>query len=216
MAFFDCFRLLSYSIVTCSSRTCQLGGCSMPNSPSSIDAKEPLVERRVRLLAERFIITILIGLAVCLFASASGPFFPSASEEQPATDLRAFSALAPIDAHAHVFKNDPAFAAMLERLNLRILDICVVDKHDRGFEEAAPQNQKAREILHSTHGRSAWCSTFDPQDFESPDFSSRSKELLNETFVQGAVAVKIYKNIGMELKKRGGSYLMPDDPVFNP
>jgi hypothetical protein len=187
------------------------------NSPSSINTKQSSTERQVRLLAERFIITILIGLAVCLFASASGPFFPFASKEQPATpDLSAFSALAPIDAHAHVFKNDPAFAAMLERLNLRILDICVVDKHDRGFEEAAPQNQKAREIMHSTHGRSAWCSTFDPQEFESPDFSSRSNQLLNETFAEGAVAVKIYKNIGMELKKHDGSYLMPDDPVFDP
>jgi len=171
----------------------------------------------VRILAQRLFVTILIGLTVFLFASAAGPFFPSVSEEQPATpDLSAFSALAPIDAHAHVFKNDPAFAAMLDHLNLRILDICVVDKHDRGFEQAAPQNQKAREIMHSTHGRSAWCSTFDPQEFESPDFSSRSNQLLNETFVEGAVAVKIYKNIGMELKKHDGSYLMPDDPVFNP
>jgi hypothetical protein len=191
-------------------------GCSLRNSPSSIDPTALSTKRRMRLLAERFIIAILTGLAVCLFA-ASGPFFPFASKEQPATpDLNAFSALAPIDAHAHVFKNDPAFAAMLDHLNLRILDICVVDKHDRGFEVADAQNQKAREILHSTHGRSAWCSTFDPQDFESPDFSSRSNQLLNETFVEGAVAVKIYKNIGMELKKRDGSYLMPDDPVFNP
>ena len=28
--------------------------------------------------------------------------------------------------------------------------------------------------------------------------------------------MKIYKSIGMELKKRDGTYLMPDDPVFNP
>ena len=59
-------------------------------------------------------------------------------------------ALAPIDVHAHVFKNDPAFAAMLKRLKLRILDVCVVDKHDRGYEEATPQNQKAQEIMHSS------------------------------------------------------------------
>ena len=36
---------------------------------------------------------------------------------------------------------------MLKRLKLRILDVCVVDKHDRGYEEATPQNQKAQEIL---------------------------------------------------------------------
>jgi hypothetical protein len=160
-------------------------------------------------------LAILLGLALCLSASTSAPFFPS-DARPPSIDLKAFSVLSPIDAHAHVFKNDPAFAAMLERLNLRILDVCVVDKHDRGYEEALPQNRKAREIMHSTHGRSAWCSTFDPQDFESADFASQANKRLNETFAQGAVAVKIYKNIGMELKKSNGSYLMPDDPVFKP
>ena len=39
---------------------------------------------------------------------------------------------------------------------------------------------------------------------------------LEETFRQGAVAVKIYKDIGMKLKSRDGPYLMPDNPVFDP
>jgi len=130
--------------------------------------------------------------------------------------LADFSAVAPVDAHAHVFKNDPAFGQFLRKVNLRILNICVVDKHDRGYEEAAPQNEKARAIMHSTGGRSAWCSTFDPGDFENPGFTERSIKVLGDTFAQGAVAVKIYKSIGMELKKRDGSYLMPDDPVFTP
>ena len=130
--------------------------------------------------------------------------------------LPGFSAVDPIDAHAHVFKNDPAFADFLKKTNLRILDICVVDKHDRGYEEAAPQNEMAHAILRSTAGRSAWCSTFDPGDFEKPGFPEHSIKVLNDTFIQGAVAVKIYKSIGMELKKRDGSYLMPDDPVFSP
>jgi predicted TIM-barrel fold metal-dependent hydrolase len=134
----------------------------------------------------------------------------------PAEGLAGFSALSPIDVHAHVFKNDPALGAFLKKVNLRILNICVVDKHDRGYEEAAPQNEKARAIMKSTGGRSAWCSTFDPADFEKPGFSERSIKHLDDTFAQGAVAVKIYKSIGMELKKRDGSYLMPDDPVFIP
>jgi hypothetical protein len=134
----------------------------------------------------------------------------------PAGDLSGFSALAPIDAHAHAFVNDPAFAAMLTRLNLRILNICVVSRHGRGYDEAAKPNQTAREILHSTGGRAAWCSTFDPQDFEKPGFAERTVQILNETFADGAIAVKIWKTIGMELQKRNGSYLMADDPVFGP
>ena len=158
------------------------------------------------------------GRAGCALACLYCVSFLSSAESGPlpAIDLTGFSGLAPIDVHGHVFKNDPAFAAMLKRLNLRILDVCVVDKHDRGYEEAAPQNRTAREIMHSTSGRAAWCSTFDPQDFEKPGFASQSIKVLNDTFAEGAVAVKIYKSIGMEMKKHDGSYLMPDDPVFSP
>ena len=195
--------------------------CFLSSDPSSIQLHRHLAKVSLRrdVRSRPFYFTILsIGLGVLIFASASGTFFPGGTEDQlpEPIELTAFSAVAPIDAHAHVFKNDPAFAAMLTRLNLHILDVCVVDKHDRGYEEAAPQNQMAREIMHTTHGRSAWCSTFDPQGFEDSHFASLSKKVLNDTFAEGAVAVKIYKNIGMELKKRDGSYLMPDDPVFKP
>jgi hypothetical protein len=56
----------------------------------------------------------------------------------------------------------------------------------------------------------------DPLDFDKPGFTQQWIKVLNETFEEGAVTVKIYKSIGMELKKRDGTYLMPDDPVFNP
>jgi hypothetical protein len=119
-----------------------------------------------------------------------------------------------IDAHAHVFNTAPEFAALLERLNMRILNICVVDKYDPGFEEAEPQHAKTLEVFRTTHGRAAWCSTFDPQDWESSGFVERIIPKLDKTFDNGAVAVKIYKSIGMELKSREGKYLMPDSPVF--
>jgi hypothetical protein len=144
------------------------------------------------------------------------PSAEARSVSTPAGDLSSFSALAPIDAHAHAFVNDPALPALLKRLNLYILNICVVVEHGRGYDEAAQPNRMAREFLHSTGGRAAWCSTFDPQDFEKPGFAERSIQVLNATFAEGAVAVKIWKAIGMDLKKRDGSYLMPDDPVFNP
>ena len=158
-------------------------------------------------------LTVFLLLACLLSTDSSSE---ARSVPSPASDLSGFSALAPIDAHAHVFVNDPAFVAFLKRLNLHILNICVVVQHGRGYDEAAPPNRTAREILHSTEGRAAWCSTFDPQDFEKPGFAEHSIQILNETFAEGAVAVKIWKAIGMDLKKRDGSYLMADDPVFSP
>jgi predicted TIM-barrel fold metal-dependent hydrolase len=121
-----------------------------------------------------------------------------------------------IDAHAHVFSGPPAFLEMLERLDVRVVSISVVDKHDPGYEEAGPQHQKAAAVARASQGRVVWSSTFDPQDWESPGFAERAIALLDKTFEDGSVAVKIYKSIGMELKSRSGRYLMPDDPVFEP
>lgn len=121
-----------------------------------------------------------------------------------------------IDAHAHVFNAAPTFGRMLGWENIRVLNICVVDKHDRGFEQAGPQIATALTIFRANRARTAWCSTFDPQDWELPEFATRVTGELSQAFHDGAVAVKIYKNIGMELKSRDGRYLMPDDPVFDP
>ncbi len=121
-----------------------------------------------------------------------------------------------IDAHAHVFNTSPLFCEMLRRFNLRIVNICVVDKHDRGYEEAEPQYLLAMQVFRASKGRAAWCSTFDPQDCDSPGFADRVNAQLDRTFQEGATAVKIYKTIGMELKSKSGKYLMPDDPVFSP
>jgi predicted TIM-barrel fold metal-dependent hydrolase len=60
------------------------------------------------------------------------------------------------------------------------------------------------------------CTTFSPYDFEKPGFSERAIRQLNQDFTEGAVAVKIYKTIGMEIKTKAGKYLMPDDPAFEP
>jgi predicted TIM-barrel fold metal-dependent hydrolase len=102
---------------------------------------------------------------------------------------------------------------MLNRLDLRIVNICVMAPRHGPLEF---QQKLALEILRGSQGRAVWCSTFDPSRWESPNFAEETITLLDETFKNGAVAVKIWKNIGMKVKSRAGKYLMPDDPVFDP
>ena len=151
-----------------------------------------------------------LPVIVCLLMVCSPPV---ATAQEPKAGQPMFER---IDAHAHVFQAAPQFYEMLQRLDLRIVNICVVDKYERGYEEADPQHAKALEVFRGSRGRTLWCSTFDPQDWESPGFAERVIVELNKTFQDGAIAVKIYKSIGMELKSKAGRYLMPDDPVFDP
>jgi len=39
---------------------------------------------------------------------------------------------------------------------------------------------------------------------------------LDETFAQGAVMVKIWKEVGLELKRPDGTFMLPDDPLLDP
>jgi len=122
----------------------------------------------------------------------------------------------PIDAHAHVFLSAPEVHALFERMNLRVVNVTVVDPYERGYETVEPQHRLALEVFRDSKRRAAWCSTFDPAGFEEPGFAQRVIASLDETFRQGAIGVKIYKAIGMDLKSKSGKHVMPDDTAFVP
>jgi predicted TIM-barrel fold metal-dependent hydrolase/DNA-directed RNA polymerase subunit H (RpoH/RPB5) len=142
------------------------------------------------------------------------------SEAQPARpqagDVTSFSAVAPIDAHAHLYKDDPAFGALMKRLNLRILDILVIDDRDPYAKAMEPQRGDVLKVIHGTGGRAVMCTTFSPYEFEEPGFAQRTIHQLDADFAAGAIAVKIYKVMGMEMKSKAGKYVLPDDPAFEP
>jgi predicted TIM-barrel fold metal-dependent hydrolase len=141
-------------------------------------------------------------------AAVAGPFSPD--------ELLRFRALAPIDTHTHAFVADPAFLAMLEKLNLHILDILVVDDMDPGHADLEKQRQQAMAVVRASKGRAVLCTSFDPFSFSRPNYAQTVIRGLDQDFASGAIAVKIWKNVGMEIKDASGRYLMPDDPVFQP
>jgi predicted TIM-barrel fold metal-dependent hydrolase len=146
-------------------------------------------------------------------ASAAPASIGKVGEEQA---LKAFAALHPIDAHVHVFKTDPAFQEMLERLNVKLLNILVIDDTLPYRKQLQPQIDDALALMRSSHGHIALCTTFDPYLFDSPSFSADAIKQIDQDFAAGAVAVKIWKNIGMEIKDHSGKFIMADDPKFDP
>ena len=130
-------------------------------------------------------------------------------------ELQVFAAMQPIDTHVHVFKSDPDFTAMLGRLQLHVLDINVADTQGI-YGRLATELERSRNFVQGSQGHASLCVTFSPFEFQQQDFASKTIAELRQEFAAGAVAVKIWKNIGMELKRPDGSYVMPDDPVFEP
>ncbi len=156
-----------------------------------------------------FIITALL----CAFRAQQPASEAGSSTEQA---LSAFAAYHPVDAHVHVFKTDPAFQGMLEKLNLKLLNILVMDDTMPARKALEPQVKDALALMRGSHGHVAFCTTFDPYKFDNPTFTADAIRQLDQNFKDGAIAVKLWKNVGMEIKDASGKYIMADDPKFEP
>ena len=115
-----------------------------------------------------------------------------------------------VDTHIHVNGDHPQFLALLERLDLKLFNVCVA--HGGGDWRTWAAACQALTGRHSE--RYAWCTTFDLPDF-TPDYAERVIVALEADF-SSAIACKVWKNIGMELRKPSGEFLMIDDPLFDP
>ncbi|MHB1856412.1 MAG: amidohydrolase family protein [Acidobacteriaceae bacterium] len=141
-------------------------------------------------------------------APVSGPF--------TAQELGQFTALGAIDTHSHAFQNAPALYALLKKLNLHTVDILVVDDYDPEQKDLSRERADAWKVVRGSDGYMVLCTTFDPFQFNQPHFAQNAIRGLNRDFAQGAIAVKIWKNVGMEIKDAKGNYIMPDNPMFEP
>ncbi len=130
--------------------------------------------------------------------------------------LAEFTSLEPIDTHVHVFQTGTAFVRMLEQLHLHVLDILVVDDTTPSKKAKEPQRHDALNFIAASMGHARFCTTFDAFQFNQANFSKEAIEDLNRDFERGAIAVKIWKNVGMEIKNAAGHYILPDDPRLEP
>jgi Amidohydrolase len=166
----------------------------------------------------RSIAQVVLGFSIALSWAAQAPT-SSAAPAKAGDDeaaLRGFAAIHPLDVHVHVFKSDAAFQKMLERLNLKLMDILVADDTNRNRKQLQPQIDDALALVRSSGGHIVLCTTFDPYKIESASFGADAVKQLDRDFAQGAAAVKVWKNIGMEIKDSNGQYIMADDPRLEP
>lgn len=115
-----------------------------------------------------------------------------------------------IDTHVHFHRDAPPIIATLKATNFRGLDIVVCPVQG---DEPLDLEGKLRDtlaVVRSSGGTLAWASTFDPRGSDDPDFTERTIARLKRSFDDGAIGVKIWKNIGMSVKTKSGAYLMPD------
>lgn len=136
---------------------------------------------------------------------AAGRGFSGARAGEPRPTRR-------IDAHVHFAGDTPGTLRLLDELNLKLFNVCVGRTPRPGGIDYAVYIALAR--AHPQHF--AWCTSIDTPDFGDPKYVDKTIAQLDRDFEDGALACKIWKNIGMEAKDADGGYLQIDHPIFTP
>ncbi len=153
-----------------------------------------------------FALWLLASLSIVLAASRSD-----------ADQLEELERMPKIDAHAHVTEHgagdEKLFVDLLRKHNLKWLDICVVGTKWGNLQ----QRIAVAESLHRRYPQQiAWATSFNLENWGQADWQKTVLKTIGQGFDRGAVAVKVWKEIGMVLKDPDGRYVMIDDARFDP
>jgi predicted TIM-barrel fold metal-dependent hydrolase len=125
-----------------------------------------------------------------------------------------FKSVKKIDMHVHInTTDDTSFLKQAEEDHFRLLDI--VD--DRPFGLPMEEQQKIAVLhLNAFSDRMAFATTFSVKDWDKDDWQKQTIANLKNSISKGAIAVKVWKNIGMDLQDKDGKFVMVDNPGLDP
>ncbi len=150
---------------------------------------------------------IVATLAAGVYPLVAQPSTPPSTSGPPG-----FERLRKIDVHSHIYEDMPVVTAMLQRINLRVVNIS-----NPGTDGHLDFMHRFNAALVKRHPDIfSFASTFDLTTRDQPDYGGRVAKALDETFAQGAVMVKIWKEVGLELRRPDGAFLLPDDAILDP
>ncbi len=124
--------------------------------------------------------------------------------------LADFDKVEKIDTHVHINADDSSFITQAKKDNFRLITINV--NAGVPIEE---QRSIALKLVKKFPDRLHFATTFSLKNWGTEKWLTQTIAYLKQSFDSGAIAVKIWKNIGMELKDANGKWVMIDDPRFD-
>lgn len=117
------------------------------------------------------------------------------------------------DSHVHIVSADTIFIKQAAAENFRLLTINVDAPSVPPFEE---QREWAIADVKRFPDVFDFACTFSVSNWGDEEWAEQTIAYLADCISKGAVAVKIWKNVGMELRDATGKLVMIDNPGFDP
>jgi len=118
-----------------------------------------------------------------------------------------------IDAHVHIRTADPAIMEYAASEGFKLLTI---NTRSNSQENIDSQKDFAMKMKSLYPNEISWLATFSMENFEEAGWADGVIRKLQEDLDQGASGFKIWKDIGMTFQDSLGSFVLLDDPLFEP
>ena len=135
-------------------------------------------------------------------------------EKEEYYDVSDFRNIEKADIHIHIFTDSQDFMDQARKDNFKVVNVALdaqnkmarVREQFRYCEVQKKNNPASVEIV----------TAFSMEGWDNPDWLEKNMAWLDSCFDRGAIAVKIWKNIGMVYRDKNDSLIMIDHPRFDP
>jgi predicted TIM-barrel fold metal-dependent hydrolase len=142
------------------------------------------------------------------------PLFLINCTKKSGLDLTDFvKSIKKIDVHTHIGSDAPWFRDVLDSIDQKVLTICTGGTDP---ERIYKDIDTAQQLLNNHPRYYSWVTTFDLTGRDDPGWAENVISQLREDFRAGAVGVKVWKDIGMEITNKEGDCIQIDDSMFEP
>lgn len=155
----------------------------------------------------------ILALATACAPVATTPAVADAAAKDATYTMADFARVAKFDAHVHANTAQRAFLDQAAADNFELLTINV---DYPVFPSIADQRTAALALAKADPARLHWAATFSMDGFGTPQWRSSVGQAIDAAANEGALAVKIWKNVGMIEKDAQGRLVMLDHPALAP
>lgn len=124
-----------------------------------------------------------------------------------------FAKVAKTDAHFHIYSSQNNSMEQALKDNFSLL---AINTFSEDCERVVDVQKQSAELLKNYPGDFAYTATFCLDGWDEPAWVENTIVWLDGCIGEGAIAVKVWKNIGMEFRDRDSILIMIDDPKFDP
>jgi predicted TIM-barrel fold metal-dependent hydrolase len=156
---------------------------------------------------------LLLALAAPLALLACAPPATKAAPDSEIYSVADFARVRKFDAHVHINVKDPAFLDQAVADNFEVLSINV---DYPAFPSIDLQADAAHHFSKVDPKRFHYAATFSMKGFGADGWARKTNAALDAEFKQGALAVKVWKNVGMVERDAAGQLIFIDDKGFDP